>query len=171
MFKSDRVGDLIYFSPCLNAIKDNNKDSHITLVCSKYNYQIAKNYNFIDKFIIIDKNNILITLLKNFKYFFLVNYKYLFQYDGRGQSYFLSFFIKASVKSTICFAKHKKILNFDFIIYRPRKFLLNYFFKNFVFCDEKYTVDKKKVHYQTLYFKVLENLKFNINNKKKFVFF
>jgi len=54
IFKTDRVGDLIYFSPCLKNIRENIKDSSITLVCSKYNYQIAKNYKFIDKFIIID---------------------------------------------------------------------------------------------------------------------
>lgn len=173
VFKSDRVGDLIYFSPCLSAIKDNNRNSHITLVCSIYNYQIAKNYIFIDKFIILDEKNFLITLLRNFRNFFLTNYKYLFQYDGKAKSYFLSFFIKASIKSTLCYVKHKKILNFNYIIYRPRKFLLKLFFKNFLFCDEKYTTSDKSrqnVHYQTLYFKILENLNFNINNKKNLFF-
>ncbi len=52
IFKSDMVGDLINFSPCLKIIKDNKKHSHITLVCSSYNYQIAKNYRQIDKFML-----------------------------------------------------------------------------------------------------------------------
>ena len=43
VFKSDALGDLVYFSPILKIIKDNNKNSNVTLVCSKYNYQIAKN--------------------------------------------------------------------------------------------------------------------------------
>ena len=43
IFKSDKIGDFINFSPCLKIIKDNKSKSHITLVCSVYNYQIAKN--------------------------------------------------------------------------------------------------------------------------------
>lgn len=169
VFKTDRVGDLIYFSPCLKGIKDNNRDSHITLVCSRYNYQVAKNYNFVDKFIIIDDQNILLTLINNFKDFFLTNYKYLFQYDGKTKSYLLSFFVNASIKSTICFIKHKSLFNFKYAVYRPRKFLLKLFFRNFLFCDERYSFNqqnKKNVHYQSLYFKILENLKFDIKDKK-----
>ena len=60
IFKSDRVGDLINISPCLKIIKDEKPNSHITLVCSNYNFQVAKNYKFIDKFIILDKKNILL---------------------------------------------------------------------------------------------------------------
>ena len=33
-------------------INENFKESHITLVCSKYNFQIAKNYSFITDFIV-----------------------------------------------------------------------------------------------------------------------
>ena len=46
------IGDLINFSPCLKIIKDNIKNSHITLICSEYNFQVAKNYTYIDEFII-----------------------------------------------------------------------------------------------------------------------
>ena len=94
MFKSDRCGDLIYFSPILKIIKDNNKNSNITLVCSEYNYQIAKNYKFVDDYIILDKGSILKTILINFRLFFLTRYKYLFQFDGRGSSYIISYFCK-----------------------------------------------------------------------------
>ena len=61
IFKTDRIGDFIYFSPCLKIIKDNLKNCKITLICSKYNYQIAKNYKFIDEYIIISKK-----LIKDF---------------------------------------------------------------------------------------------------------
>ena len=44
IIKSDKIGDFINFSPCLKIIKDNLKNSHITMICSEYNYQIAKNY-------------------------------------------------------------------------------------------------------------------------------
>ena len=55
IFKTDRVGDFVNFSPCLKILKDNFNECHITLVCSKYNYQIAKNYKEIDNFITIKK--------------------------------------------------------------------------------------------------------------------
>ena len=55
IFKSDMVGDLINFSPCLKIIKDNKKDSHITLVCSEYNYQVAKNYSYVDILLIYER--------------------------------------------------------------------------------------------------------------------
>ena len=44
IFKTDRIGDFVYFSPCLKNIKDNFKNNcEITVVCGKYNYQIVKN--------------------------------------------------------------------------------------------------------------------------------
>ena len=166
VFKTDRVGDLIYFSPCLKNIKDNNKESSITLVCSKYNYQIAKGYKFIDKFIIIDESFFFISLLKNFKEFFFTKYTYLFQYDGKSRSYFISYFVRATRKSTICFIKWKKVFGFSYRVFRPQKFLLNLFFDNFLYCDEKYSVNNKKIHYQTLYFNILKKIDFNIYSKK-----
>ena len=112
IFKTDRVGDLINFSPCLKIIKDNKKKSHITLACSQYNYQIAKNYKYVDKYIILDKENIAKTIINNFRVFFITKYKYLFQLDGRNNSYLISCFIRAHFKPAICFEKYKKILNF-----------------------------------------------------------
>ena len=169
VFKSDRVGDLIYFSPCLKILKDNFPESHITLVCSSYNYQIAKNYSFINRFIILDKKNLIRCVFLNFKLFFLTKYKYLFQFDGKSYSYLISFFTRASIKSTICFIKHKKILFFKYKLSRPSKFALNFFFDNYVFCDEKYSISnnlKRTIHYQTLYFDLLKNLNLKIESKK-----
>ena len=55
IFKTDRIGDFVYFSPCLKIIKDNIPDSEVTVVCSKYNYQIVKNYKEINNIIVINK--------------------------------------------------------------------------------------------------------------------
>ena len=45
IFKTDKIGDFVYFSPCLKSIKNNFKNNcEITVVCGKYNYQIIKNY-------------------------------------------------------------------------------------------------------------------------------
>ena len=58
IFKTDRIGDFINFSPCLRIIKDNLKNCEITMICSDYNYQIVKNYKEIDKIYIIKKKNL-----------------------------------------------------------------------------------------------------------------
>ena len=168
VFKSDRVGDLIHFSPCLNIIKENVSNAHITLVCSNYNYQIAKNYKSIDSFIILDKRFFLKTLIYNFKTFFLTKYQYLFQFDGKSNSYRISYFVNASIKSTICFTKFKKILGKTFKISRPSNFFLKTFFKNYLIRDENNNNDSKEIigSYQKLYFDILKNLKFNIISKK-----
>ena len=52
------IGDLINFSPCLKIIKDNIKDSHVTLICSNYNFKVAKNYSYVDEFIIFNRKSI-----------------------------------------------------------------------------------------------------------------
>ena len=157
IFKSDRVGDLIHFSPCINIIKENIKNSCITLVCSKYNYQIAKNYKSIDKFIILDNNNIFRSILLNFKLFFFTKYKYLFQFDGKSKSYKISYFINAKIKSTICYLKQKRIFRYKYLTSRPSKLFLKVFFNFHVFRDENY-IDLKgneKVKlYQSLYFDI-----------------
>jgi len=172
IFKSDMIGDLVNFSPCLKIIKDNDKNYHITLVCSNYNYQIAKNYPLIDEFIIFNKNSFFTNIIKNFKKLFLTKYEYLFQFDGMNSSYLISYFVNSKIKSTICFVKHKKILNINYLSSRPSKHILKFFYNNFIYCDEKYYKDKnfKPIHYQTNYFKVLENLNFKIYDKKNLFF-
>ena len=42
IFKNDRVGDILHHSSIIYNIRQNFKDSNITLVCSRYNNSIAK---------------------------------------------------------------------------------------------------------------------------------
>ena len=166
VFKSDALGDLILFSPCLKIFKENFKDSHITLICSKVNYKIAKNYQYIDKFIILEKG-IFNFFIKNFKNCFLTRYDYLFQLDGKSRSYLISYFIRSKHKSTVCFIKHKKFFKVNYKVTRPSLFMLKCFFNNFVYCDERYSLSNDKpVHYQSNYFNLLEKLDLKINSKK-----
>ena len=173
IFKSDMLGDLIMFSPCLKIIKDNNKDTHITLICSNYNFQVAKNYSYVDEFIIFSRKNMFMNIFKNFRKLFFTRYKYLFQFDGKNSSYFISYFISSKIKSTICFIKHKRFLGLNYLISRPSKYLLKIFYNNYIYCDEEYSVnknDKSLVHYQTIYFNLLEKLNFKIMHKKNLFF-
>ena len=174
IFKNDGVGDFMLITPCLKALKENIENAHITLFCSELTYSIAKNNKHIDRCILMGKKNLIKLLFINFKIFFLTKYKYLFQLDGKNNSFRIAFFVRASVKSTICFVKKKKFLSFNYNVYRPSKILLKLFFNNYVYRDSDYsqnTQGKPIIKYQSLYFKILENLKFNFNNKKSIFFF
>ena len=166
IFKTDRVGDLLHLSGCIKAIHENFNDSEITLVCSKYNYQIAKNYFFIKNFIIIDKESSLGILIKYFHLLILNKYSHLFLLDGKKKSLFLSYFIKSKIKSSLCYWKVKKIFGIEYNLFRPNKFILKRLFKNYIISDENY--HNTGVKYQDLYFKLLENIKIKVNSKKNF---
>ena len=166
ILKSDKIGDFINFSPCLKILKDNIKDCHISMVCSKYNFPIVKNYTYIDNLIVFKSKYFIINLIRNFKTLFKIKYNYLFQCDGKNSSYWIALFIAAKIKSTICFIKHKNILKFEYDIYRPSKIFLG-FFSNHEFCYENYS---QHSHYQSIYIKLLENLHFKIFSKKNLFF-
>ena len=164
IFKTDRIGDFVNFTPCLKILKDNFDDSHITLICSKYNYQIVKNYKEIDKIIIL-KRNLIINIFFFLRFLFLINYDYLFQLDGNKRSFLLSCFVKAKCKSAIFFYKNTNFLNFTYKKIRPN-FIVRTFYSNFIFCNEDYSVNNENTHYQSLYFKLLINLNFKVTYKQ-----
>ena len=72
IFKTDRVGDLINITPVINNLNLNNPDCKIDLICSSYNFQIAKHIIGINK-IFIYENSILKFLKVNLKIFYLLN--------------------------------------------------------------------------------------------------
>tara|TARA_Y100000590_G_scaffold21630_1_gene25063 strand:- start:1914 stop:2954 length:1041 start_codon:yes stop_codon:yes gene_type:complete len=166
IFKTDRVGDLLHLSGCIKAIHENFRSSQITLVCSKYNYQIAKNYTFIKNFIVIDQEGFLRILIKYFNQLILNKYSHLFLLDGKNKSLFLSYFIKSKIKSSLCYWKVKKIFGIKYNLFRPNKFILKRFFKNYIISDENYY--NTNIKYQDLYFKLLENIKIKVDSKRNY---
>tara|TARA_B100001013_G_scaffold51022_1_gene26757 strand:- start:256 stop:1302 length:1047 start_codon:yes stop_codon:yes gene_type:complete len=166
IFKTDRVGDFLHLTGCIKTIRENFHDAHITLVCSSSNYQLAKNYPIINTFIIIDKFKILKTLLINFRSFFTIRYDHLFVLDGKKRSFILSYFVKSRNKNTICFVKQKRIFGFNYLISRPSKIILKFFFNNYVLSDENYS--NTEIIYQNLYFKLLSQIDLKIKSKQNF---
>ena len=165
IFKTDRIGDFVYFSPCLKNIKDNFKNNcEITVVCGKYNYQIVKNYKQIDK-IICFTNNYFFDFFNLIAKTILNKYDYLFQFDGINKSYFFSLFIKAKIKSTIFFKKKSKFININYNRIRPTYFLRK-IFQNFLICDQDYNIKNENSHYQTNYFNLLKKIAINTDSKK-----
>ena len=55
IFRTDRLGDFLIITNIITAIKDKDKNSHITLVGSPQNKKIINNYRIIDKVIIHSK--------------------------------------------------------------------------------------------------------------------
>lgn len=166
IFKNDAIGDLLHLSGCIKTIHENFKDCKITLVCSQYNYKVAKNYLFIDRYIILNHKSFFLTLLNNYKDLLLDKYKHVFILDAKKSSFRTSFFVRTENRSSLCFWKKKNILGFKFNLYRPSKILLKLFVKNYIICDEDY--NNTQIRYQKLYFKLLENLNFKIISKKNF---
>ena len=161
IFKTDRIGDFVYFSPCLKIIKDNVPDSEITVVCSKYNYQIVKNYKEINKIIVINKVLILdfFLILKNLIF---KKFDYLLQMDGNKRSYFFSLFIFANKKACVFYYKIKNIFLFNIKLFRPNYFIRLIFPFN-ISCNEDYETN---FHYQKLYFDLMSKLSFDITSKQ-----
>ena len=49
IFRTDRIGDFLLTLILIKNIKRNDKDSHISVICSKKNYDYIKSFNLVDK--------------------------------------------------------------------------------------------------------------------------
>jgi len=163
IFKNDRVGDLLHHSSIINNIKQNFISSKITLVCSRYNYSIAKNYKFIDELIVSDGQNSALFYFQNFKTF-QKKFEFVFILDGKKSSILSSLFLKSNKRITICYKKTKNFLGFNYNIYRPSQLILKIFFKEFLYSDENY--ENTEILYQKLYLQLLEKCNIKIFDNK-----
>ena len=99
IFRTDRVGDLLFSLILIKIVRKNYPNCRITLIVSPKNYNYAKTFEGIDKIILL-KNNIfekislILRLRKNF-------YDAIVVHDGKGRSKFVSFFLKSNRK-VIC---------------------------------------------------------------------
>ena len=161
IFKSDRIGDLINISSLIKNLKHNFDNSEITLVCSKYNSDIAKYYPELSS-ILIFENSIIRFIFQYFDKIFLNKYDYIFQLDGKKKSFLLGVILRSKFKSCLLYIKQKNILGFNFVLKRPSYFI-SFFYDCLIECNEK--LDEKtnfKYHYLTLYLTMLKNYNLNI---------
>ena len=122
IFKSDRIGDLLNISSILKNLNDMGHD--IDLVCSSYNSQVAKYYNFIKKIYI--RENLPLFVFKNFKIIFN-KYDIIYQFDGSNWSFYLATILSSKRKYCLRYLKPKSFLNFKYFSSRPNKFLSFFF--------------------------------------------
>ena len=167
-FRTDRIGDFLLSAILIKCIKRSNKNSHITVVASKKNFDYIKKFDFIDETILFPDNYIekILFYFKNFiKKYYLIGVL-----DGKKRSIYFSILTRSKLK--FLFTKKKAY-----------KFLLYYFF-NKIFLDQEFrskTSEIKKI-LQLLNFNLvpadfkvinensISNLEFKINRDAKFIF-
>ena len=85
IFRTDRIGDLIYTCPTILSIKDYFKDSNITLITSEKNTSYAEKLNIFKNIFEFPKKNIFSKI--NFVYrLSKINFDYIFVLDGKERS-------------------------------------------------------------------------------------
>ena len=98
IFRTDRVGDLLFSLILIKIIKSNYPNSQITLVASEKNFEYAKTFKLIEKIIILKNNffskiKLIFKLRKN-------RYEAIIIHDGKNRSKFISYFLNANKKVT-----------------------------------------------------------------------
>ena len=111
IFKTDRLGDLINISPIISSIKLHYPSSEITLICSKYNYSLAKYYEK-DLNLIIYNKPLIFFLVKNFQKLITKKYDAILQLDGKNHSYLISLFVRSKYNLPISPVPHATSISF-----------------------------------------------------------
>ena len=100
IFRTDRIGDLIFTCPAIISIKKYFDDPKITLITSKKNHVYAKGLNFINDIFEFPSQNILKKI--NFIYKLRkIKYDYIFVLDGKERSILATTFIKSKYKIAV----------------------------------------------------------------------
>ena len=153
IFRTDRIGDLLFTCPAIISIKKHLKDTKITLIASDKNYHYAKSLKIFDDILIFPQSS----LLKKIKLIHKLSktyFNYVIAFDGKERSIISSVFSKSDCKIAVI---------------PESKFT---FFWNFF--KIKFIKDNEKSSIIEIYQKVLDSCKintsinnFNFLNKKK----
>jgi ADP-heptose:LPS heptosyltransferase len=92
IFRTDRIGDFLLTLILIKNIRRNDKDSHISVICSKKNYDYIRSFDLVDKTYLFQndyKNKF--RLIKELRKFV---FKYSIIHDGKKRSFFINLFLK-----------------------------------------------------------------------------
>jgi len=118
IFRTDRIGDLIFTCPTIISIKKYFKECEITLITSNKNHEYAKSLNLFDNVIEFPKKNI----INKIKFIYKLNKKkfdYIYIFDGKERSILTASFIKSKIK--VALSNSNKIL-YNFLNMNKMKF-------------------------------------------------
>lgn len=111
IFRTDRIGDLIYSCPAIVTLKKSIKNSKVTLISSSKNYEYAKSLNLFDEIYVYPSKN----FFKKISFiFFLAKKKFdhILILDGKDRSLVAAVFIKSKNKIIISKYKYFKLLKY-----------------------------------------------------------
>ena len=120
IFRTDRIGDYLIISPLIKAIKRNNSNNKVYIVCSKKNIDFIIKDKLVEKTFVLDSNR----LIDKFKLFFELKknrFDKIIVSDKKNRSILITLFLKSNNKV------------FNISKYFQKK-ILNLFYKN-VFLD------------------------------------
>ncbi len=148
IFRTDRIGDLLYTCPALLTIKNNLSNAQITLIASKKNFACAKSLQIFDKVDLFPQKNLL-SKIKFIYHLSKLKFDYIFIFDGKNRSIISSIFIKSRYKVAIITEKKlNRIWNFFKIkfINNKKENLINLFQESLNHCQ----INKKITNFDFL---------------------
>ena len=162
IFRTDRIGDLIYTCPTILSIKDYFKDSNITLITSEKNTSYAEKLNIFENIFEFPKKNIFSKI--NFVYrLSKINFEYIFVLDGKERSIYATAFIKSKYKIALA-TKIKlqfRLFKIKYFVNTERRNLIEIFQDALKYCQ----IDCKISNYNYLNKKKDNNFSSNISIK------
>ena len=143
IFRTDRIGDLLYTCPALLTIKNNLSNAQITLIASKKNFAYAKSLQIFDKVDLFPQESLL-SKIKFIYHLSKLKFDYIFIFDGKNRSIISSIFIRSRYKVAIITEKKlNRMWNFFKIkfINNKKENLINLFQESLNHCqiNEKIT--------------------------------
>ena len=176
ILRTDRMGDMLLTLPVILSLKISNPGSEIHVVCSKKNYKVIKDVNYIDK--IFKINGDLTSFIKNIVKIRKNKYHYIVNFTPGIKNIVLSIFIRSLNKANlILLSRYRK----NFLSKLFTKILSKFFFDTVHIVDRYNRLkNKKNLHQTNMMFDLIKicKIKFkqNVNTvislpKKKLSFF
>ena len=166
IFRTDKLGDFLIITNIIKKIKENYKNSHITVVGSPLNKILLKNYKIIDEIIIFNKNENFFKKIKIINSLLKSNYYAIFTLDGKSISSLITLVANSKYKLGI---SYKFNIFYNFFWSKP-----NLFYNFLVFTFYEYFTSKKDLkkieHLPSLIMKLANRLNFQINSKQLYYF-
>ena len=96
IFRTDRIGDFLISLVLIKSIKEQDVNSHITVVTSEKNFEFIKSFNIINDVIVLkdgflNKIKLILSLRNNI-------FDFIIAHDGKKRSKLISFFLKSKKK-------------------------------------------------------------------------
>ena len=133
IFRTDRIGDFFLALILINSIKQNDPNSHITIVSSNKNHEYIKTFNIVDNVVLLNHG-----LINKIKVFFILKknkYKSIIVHDDKKRSKLMSFFLNC--KKKIVIQNQKYLSHIDIIHTILKKLNFSYNDKSLNFLDQR----------------------------------